>query len=75
MPPSELNSIANYSGLNLTALGTCVAGSTSAIDAQGYLASYYNITSTPVAIADCQYLAIPQTAGSAICYANGSICR
>lgn len=73
--PSELNTIANYSGLDLSALNACMASSTSAIAAQGYLASYYNITSTPMAITDCQYLSIPQTSYNATCYANESICK
>jgi hypothetical protein len=75
MPPSELNTIANYSGLDIPTLNACIAGSTSILGAQGYLASYYNITSTPMVVAGCQYLAIPQTAGSAICYANASVCK
>ncbi len=75
MPISLLNSIATYSGLNVSMLNSCIASSTTAIDAQGYLASYYNITTTPMAIVGCKYLAIPQTANNAICYANESLCK
>lgn len=71
---NTLASIANESGLNHTQLSSCVDTSSSLINTQALLAQYYNITSTPLAVVDCHYLAIPQTAREALCYANPSLC-
>lgn len=65
-----LSNIANFSNLNRTALNSCLGGAVPKINAQGLLAQYFNITQTPVAIVSCQYLAIPQTAKQAVCYAS-----
>ena len=69
-----LASIANQAGLNYTQLNSCISTSASQLNAQALLAQYYNITSTPIAVVDCRYLAIPQTVREALCYANPSLC-
>lgn len=69
-----LASISNESGINYTQVSSCVNSSSSVLNAQALLAQYYNITSTPVAVVDCHYLALPQTAKEALCYANPSLC-
>ncbi|MGC8628743.1 MAG: hypothetical protein ACP5T4_00840 [Candidatus Micrarchaeia archaeon] len=72
---NELNMLAYESKLNLTQLSNCVNSSQSTIDNQLLLAQFYNITTTPSVIVDCKYLALPETAQQAICYANSSVCR
>ncbi|MDE1823386.1 MAG: hypothetical protein KGI00_00975 [Candidatus Micrarchaeota archaeon] len=72
--PGTLSSMANISKLDIAQLNSCLASSQSTINAQAILAQYYNITTTPVAVADCQYMAIPQTARSAICYSRNGLC-
>jgi hypothetical protein len=74
VPKSTLASIVNESGLNVTQINSCVNDSSSVINTQALLAQYYNITSTPVAVVDCHYLALPQTVREALCYANPSLC-
>ncbi|VVB76629.1 Uncharacterised protein [uncultured archaeon] len=74
MPGPVLSNVANVSRLNYTALQSCIATSTEKINNQALLASYYNITLTPLVVVDCNYLALPQTASSALCYVNGSLC-
>ncbi len=74
MPGSVLANIANFSKLNQTQLGQCLADSPDLLYHDGLLASYYNVTQTPAAVVDCQYLAIPQTASDALCYANSTLC-
>ncbi len=74
MPAYVLQGIAEQSGFNMSVLNSCISSSQEAINNQVVLAKYYNITSTPSVIADCQYLSIPQTALQAICYANSTLC-
>lgn len=74
MSSNILGNIANFSSLNTTALNACVNASVSKLNAQALLASYYNITQTPVAIVNCNYMALPQTAKQAICYVNKTTC-
>jgi hypothetical protein len=71
---NTLQSISSTSGLNQTALNTCISNANGPINAQMLLAQYYNITSNPSIIVNCEYQAIPQTVNKAICYAKGSIC-
>ncbi|MDE1873927.1 MAG: hypothetical protein KGI04_02295 [Candidatus Micrarchaeota archaeon] len=71
---NDLASIAAQAGLNSTQLTSCINASSSAINTQALLAQYYNITYNPVAVVDCHYLALPQTARSALCYADNSLC-
>ena len=74
VPGPVLSNVANFSGLNYPALTSCIGSSMSAINAQALLASYYNITQTPLVVVNCQYLAIPQTAPKAFCYNNSTMC-
>lgn len=69
-----LAGIANASDLNYSQLTSCISNSSQALNTQALLAQYYNITYTPVAVVGCQYLALPQTAREALCYANSSLC-
>ncbi|MDE1855320.1 MAG: hypothetical protein KGH57_03330 [Candidatus Micrarchaeota archaeon] len=71
---NTLAMIANESGLNYTQLNSCIGTSSPLLNSQALLAQYYNITSTPVAVVDCHYLALPQTVHEALCYANPSLC-
>lgn len=70
-----LASIARSSGLDVSALNTCMSNSTPLINTQTLLASYYNITTTPMAVVNCKYLALPQTAQQAVCHDNSTLCR
>ncbi len=70
-----LRTIANYSRLNVTELNACISNSTATLNEQALLAQYYNVTSTPIAIVNCEYEALPQTVDSALCYSNPSFCR
>ncbi|MGC8671690.1 MAG: DsbA family protein [Candidatus Micrarchaeia archaeon] len=70
-----LNNIVNESGLNYTALASCINTSQQAINNQALLAQFYNITTTPAVIVDCEYMSIPQTAEQAICFANSTLCK
>ncbi len=74
IPQSTLQDIANSSGLNMSQLNSCIASSQTVINRQAVLASYYNITSTPTVVTDCQYLSIPQTESEALCYADKRFC-
>lgn len=74
VPGPVLSNVANVSGLNYPALTSCIGSSGQAINAQALLASYYNITQTPLVVVNCEYLAIPQTASRAFCYANSMLC-
>ncbi len=69
-----LQSISNSSRLNITQLNSCISNSTPLLNRQSLLAQYYNITTTPVAVVNCKYLALPQTAIQAVCYNNSSTC-
>ncbi len=75
LSPNVLAGIALSSNLNTNALDACMANSTPLINTQTLLASYYNITTTPVAVVNCRYLALPQTAQQAVCYDNSTLCK
>jgi hypothetical protein len=70
MPQSSLQSLASVAGLDNATLSSCIANSTSVLNNQALLATYYNITQTPSVVVACAYMALPQTAGSAISYAG-----
>ncbi len=74
VPQTDLNNSARAASLNFTQLNACLDSATQAINSQALLAQYYNITQTPEAVVDCQYLALPQTAKQALCYANSTLC-
>ncbi len=74
LSPSFLSTIANNSGLDLAALSSCIGTSAAIINRQAVLASYYNVTSTPLVVTDCQYQSIPQTAQYSLCVANSTLC-
>jgi hypothetical protein len=74
VPGPALANVANVSSLNYSAIRSCVSNSTQEINAQALLAGYFNITQTPLVIVNCEYLAIPQTASRALCYASNSLC-
>ncbi len=71
--PSQLGSLAQSSGLNMSGMEKCLGSAQAIVQRQGLLAHYYNITSSPAVVTDCRYLAIPQTELSAIRYANSSL--
>ncbi len=75
VPQQELNNLANESRLDFAQLQECVANAQPVINNQILLAQYYNIMQTPIAIVNCEYMAIPQTAQQAVCFANSTICR
>ncbi|MGC8710682.1 MAG: hypothetical protein ACP5RF_03705 [Candidatus Micrarchaeia archaeon] len=75
MSMQTLQAIARYSSLNMSSMSSCIANSTTIINRQALLAEYYNITETPEVIVDCRYLALPQTAGNAVCYSNSAVCK
>ncbi len=75
MSPSFLATLAKDSGLDANALGTCMGNATGVIARQSVLAQYYNVTSTPLVITDCQYQSIPQTEQYALCIANSTLCK
>ncbi len=74
VPQSVLSNIANYSNLDTGLLNGCIANSTQTLSTQALLASYYNITETPVEVVNCHYLSIPQTVNKALCYSDNSLC-
>lgn len=74
MSPGTLQTLANDSSLNQGELSSCITGAGTFINRQAVLAQYYNITSTPLVITDCQYQSIPQTTSSALCVANTTLC-
>ncbi|MCL4371781.1 hypothetical protein M1373_00460 [Candidatus Marsarchaeota archaeon] len=63
-----LYSMANATGFNMSAFGQCMASAPTTLSYQAELASFYNVTSTPIFIANCKYEAIPETARNAINY-------
>lgn len=71
---SLLRDMANSSSLDHPSMQACLANATQAIGAQALLANYYNITQAPIAIVDCGYMALPQTADKAVCFANSTLC-
>lgn len=74
VPAYILDELAGQSGMNTTALSSCVDNSQAAINSQFTQAHYYNITSSSAVLTSCQYLSIPQTAQSAVCYSDPSMC-
>ncbi len=54
------------SGENSITMASCLANATQSLDYQSALVSTYHITSTPIYIADCKYIALPQTLNYAI---------
>lgn len=74
MSPQVLSGIASRSGFNMTALNSCMASSQSVMRVQAEQAAKYNVTSPSAVVVNCQYLAIPQSASQAVCYANSSLC-
>jgi hypothetical protein len=69
-----LSKIANVSKLDFPELSSCINASSQTLNAQSLLAQYYNITQTPIVVVDCHYMALPQTAHEALCYAENSLC-
>ena len=61
------------SGLNATALSTCMSSSTSTLDYQAKLASFYGIVQTPQLVVNCRYSSIPETVDYAINYTIGKL--
>ena len=72
--PNTLLSIAQTTGVNTSNLNNCLNTVATTITNQALFANYYNISSTPAIVTDCQYLSIPQTENKAICYANSTLC-
>lgn len=72
--PATLATEASDSGLNGTSLASCMNTSSMLINRQAVLANYYNVTSTPVIVTDCQYQSIPQTVSEALCTVNSALC-
>lgn len=74
IPQSLLASMVNQSRLNNTQFSVCLSNVTSRLNAQAFLAQYYNITSTPTIITNCVYMSIPQTVNRAMCFSNSTFC-
>ncbi len=72
--PQIASELANASSLNRSALQSCLGSAGTLINRQAVLAKYYNITSTPSVVTNCEYLSIPQTESYAICYSNSTLC-
>jgi hypothetical protein len=68
LPNETLYNTAVGSGLNVQELNSCIANSTSTLDAQALLAKFYGVATTPQYVVDCRYSAIPETVTSAINY-------
>ncbi len=75
MSPSLLATLAKNSGLNSSALQICIANSSEIISRQSVIAKYYNVTSTPIAVTNCEYQSIPQTEQYALCLTNSTLCK
>ncbi|MCL5008659.1 MAG: hypothetical protein M1156_02085 [Candidatus Marsarchaeota archaeon] len=73
--PSFLAAMSKNSGLNSTQLDACMNNSSAIISRQSVLAQYYNVTSTPLVVTDCQFQSIPQTTQYALCIANSTLCK
>ncbi len=72
--PQSLAGVAQASRLDTVQLNACLANSSVVINKQSLLAKYYNVTSTPIVVTDCEYMAIPQTAQASLCYVDKSFC-
>jgi hypothetical protein len=55
-----LRSTSILASLNVSQLNSCLNSSTQSLNAQATLASFYNITFSPVVLVNCKYLTIPQ---------------
>ncbi len=73
LPNDTLYSMAQASGFNMSAFGTCMANVPSKLIGQEQLASFYNVTFTPIYIANCKYEAIPSTANELVNYSLNSL--
>jgi len=69
-----LANVANTSKIDYASLVQCLDNSTQSLNRQALLAQFYHINQTPVAVVNCHYKTIPQTAPQALCYANSSLC-
>ncbi len=65
---STLASIAQGSGLNMSAFASCLGSAPQKLYLQGSFANYYGITTTPTYVVNCHYQTIPQTLNAAIQY-------
>jgi len=63
-----LKSASLLASLNISQLNSCLNYSVQALSAQATLASFYNITFSPVVLVDCKYLTIPQHVNDALAY-------
>ncbi len=72
--PQTLAAIANQTGLDNASLSSCLANYPQVFERQNLLSSYYNITTSPSVVTNCEYESLPQTAQNAVCYANSSLC-
>lgn len=72
--PQTLAIIANQTGINDTQLLPCLANYPQVFERQNLLSNYYNITTSPSVVTNCEYESLPQTAQNAVCYANSSLC-
>ncbi len=74
-PPGNetLYSIANATGFNMTSFDQCMVNIPTTLSYQAQLASFYNVTSTPMFISNCKYESIPATAPEAINYSLSKI--
>jgi protein-disulfide isomerase len=75
MSNQTLYSIAKFSDLNMSMLNSCIQNSTTLINRQALLAEYFNITTTPSVVVNCNYLTIPQTAYEGVCFTNPNLCK
>jgi len=64
----SLYSMAEAAGFNMSSFGDCMVNAPTTLAAQAQLASFYNVTFTPVFINNCKYEAIPATESEAINY-------
>ena len=63
-----LKSASILAALNVSQLNSCLNSSTQALNAHATLASFYNITFSPVVLVNCKYLTIPQHFSDALAY-------
>ncbi len=60
------------SGENSNGISTCLANATQSLNYQSELVRTYHITSTPIFVVDCKYVALPQTLGYAVNSIDGN---
>ncbi len=68
-----LNQLVAEANINMSSFSDCINNASSILNGQAALASFYNVTSTPIFIVNCHYLSLPQTVTSAIDYAINQI--